>query len=174
MMRSATLILDSSVLLNLYRYPKQARDDFLTVLRSVKERLWIPYQVAVEFQENRLAVIADQVARFDDVRKLVNSAKQSLISEFSRLQLNKRHSVIDPDTFLQKFEGLVAGFLGELQRLEENHPDVFHEDELRDSVDELLEGRIGQPPAAQEWLDELYADGRKRFQRQIPPGYKDV
>ena len=116
MMQSATLILDSSVLLNLYRYPKQARDDFLSILRSVKERLWIPYQVALEFQENRLSVIADQVARFDDVRKLINSTKQNLLAELDKLQLNKRHSVINPDKFMQKFGSLAEAFLDELQK----------------------------------------------------------
>jgi len=36
------VILDTNVLLNLYRYPSEARDDLLKVFQQISDRLWIP------------------------------------------------------------------------------------------------------------------------------------
>src|SRR5580658_3532495 len=58
---------DSSVLLNLYRFPMGASSDFLKVLGHLKDRLWLPHQVALEFQRNRSRVRFEQVARFGAV-----------------------------------------------------------------------------------------------------------
>ena len=85
LMRSARVVLDSSALLNLYRYPTQAREDLLSVLDAISDRLWIPYQVALEFQQNRPAVIADQVARFRDVRGVIDQAERNFVDELTRI-----------------------------------------------------------------------------------------
>ena len=58
--QKATIALDANVLLNLYRYPIQARNDLLSVLRRVSGRLFVPYQAALEYQRQRLHVIALQ------------------------------------------------------------------------------------------------------------------
>jgi hypothetical protein len=50
------IILDTSALLNLYRYPIPARDRLLTVLELLKDRLWLPHQAALEYQRNQPAV----------------------------------------------------------------------------------------------------------------------
>ncbi len=51
--------LDANVLLNLYRYTEQARDDLLSVLDRLEDRLWVPNQVLVEFWRNREGVLRD-------------------------------------------------------------------------------------------------------------------
>ena len=50
---------DANVLLNLYRYTDQARDDLLSVLERLGNQLWVPHQVLVEFWRNRDAVLRD-------------------------------------------------------------------------------------------------------------------
>ena len=82
--KEGQIVLDANVLLDFYRLPTSARDELLTVLELLKERLWIPYQVALEFQRRRLTVIsserkATEVALskakdlFEDFRKRVQS-----------------------------------------------------------------------------------------------------
>jgi len=46
-------VLDTSVLLNLHRYRDAARIDILAALTTIKDRLWIPYHVALEYERNR-------------------------------------------------------------------------------------------------------------------------
>src|SRR5712672_2979276 len=86
----ATIVLDANVLLNLYRYPIQARDDLLSLLGKVSSRLFVPYQAALEYQRHRLDVIASQLKRFEDVRKVLQDVQGRLSGEFGRLQLKKR------------------------------------------------------------------------------------
>ncbi len=69
--QSATFVLDANILLNMYRYPEEARRQLFTVVQSIAPRLWVPYQAALEFQRNRLTVIAEQKKRFSDVRKVL-------------------------------------------------------------------------------------------------------
>ncbi len=64
-------LLDSNVLLDLHRFPKRVVDDFYTVFVRLSDRLWIPHQVALEYQENRLRVIADQKEKFNEVRRIL-------------------------------------------------------------------------------------------------------
>ena len=66
--KKCVFILDASVLLNLYRYPEKAREDLARILEHIKSQLWVPHQAALEYQENRLKVIAEQKSRYRKVR----------------------------------------------------------------------------------------------------------
>ena len=167
-------VLDASVLLNLYRFPQEARDDLLKILRNVSGRSWLPYQAALEYQENRLNVIVDQVAKYEDVREILQKCKGHLVGQLNQLQLKKRHSRINPDHFLAQLRPVFDEFLVELEQLEQEQPGVFQEDPIRQQIDELFEGKIGSPPESQEALDTLYQEGGARYEAMRPPGYKDA
>ena len=55
-------IFDSNVLLDLYRLPESASNDLIGVLRDerLQKRIWIGFQVVVEFLNNRHEAISDQ------------------------------------------------------------------------------------------------------------------
>lgn len=59
-LRTATIVVDANVLLNLYYYNEATRDDLLGVLRKLGDRLWLPHQVVREFWRNRLGVLANR------------------------------------------------------------------------------------------------------------------
>ena len=42
-------VFDANVLLHLYRFPRQLREDFLKILKdhSFKERIWLPFQAGI-------------------------------------------------------------------------------------------------------------------------------
>ena len=166
-------IFDASVLLNLYRYPSQARQDLLSVLKSVQHRLWIPYQAALEYQENRLNVIAEQMKRFEDVRTILDKTEQALNHGLDQLQLAKRHSAIRVDDFVRGIHSRIRNFKNRLDELQEAQPDVSAHDVLREEISYLFADKIGQPPS-QKALDELYEEGELRYQNKQPPGYLDA
>lgn len=68
MWRECTFVLDANILLNLYRYRPEERDQFLAILSKLKERIWLPHQAAREYQRNRLKVIQDQHAAYERSR----------------------------------------------------------------------------------------------------------
>lgn len=52
----ALFVPDANVLLHCIRHPAPVRDELLRVFEVLKESLWIPHQVGLEFHRNRLDV----------------------------------------------------------------------------------------------------------------------
>ena len=61
---NSLIVFDTNVLLNLYRYNEDARTEFINVIKFYKERLWIPYQVGLEFHRLRSDIIKGQDLSF--------------------------------------------------------------------------------------------------------------
>ncbi len=171
--KTATFVLDANILLDLYRFPSKASEELLGALEKLSERLWIPHQAALEYQRNRLTVIAEQKRTFYKVRKAIDKTKADLKSQIQDLQLKKRHSSIDMDEFMSDLDKLTTGFLESLNKLEENQPNVSVEDHMRVKIDTLLSGKVGDNPFDQKAVDDIYKEGEKRFAGEIPPGFKD-
>ncbi|GAI32387.1 unnamed protein product, partial [marine sediment metagenome] len=172
--KSCVFVLDANALLNLYRYSKETRDDLLTILRKISDRLWIPHQAVLEYQENRLDIIAEQLKKYEDVKQVLREVKNKLTGDLGHLQLSKRHPLIDPNSLLEKVNTIFTEFTQELEKLEQKQPDVTDDDKLRNEIDALLRGKVGSPPESQEELDKIYEEGEKRYRDKRPPGYMDV
>ena len=46
--KSAIIVVDTNILLNFYRYSEDTKREMIKILTNLKERLWIPYQIAKE------------------------------------------------------------------------------------------------------------------------------
>ncbi len=171
--KTAVFVFDANVLLNLYRYQSPTRDDLLKVLEKLGDRIWIPYHVGLEFERNRLIVIADQKKRFLDVRNAVKKSKASLITDLNNLQLSTRHSLINPDNLINGYEKLTNEFLNELDGLQKKQQGLTAFDPLREKIEKLFNDRVGSPPANQEIIDKINKDGEHRFSIKNPPGFAD-
>jgi hypothetical protein len=172
--KDAVFIFDTNVLLNLYRFRASTREDLLGVLEKLSPRIWLPHHAALEFQRNRLKVLASQIKLFSDVRKSLAKAKSSLVSEIGNLKLDKRHSLIDATPFMESLEGLVSDFQNDLDKAYAEQQKVHEADELRSRLEKLFEGRVGDAPESQIELDKLYEVAKERYKCKIPPGYEDV
>ena len=171
--RQGLFVFDTNVLLNLYRYRATTRDELIQVLGKLAGRIWIPHHVALEFQRNRLKVIAEQSKRFSEVRKAVEKARLTLTSELDKLQLRKRHSLIDPQPLTDGFDALANDFLGRLDQLQQTQQGLTAPDPLKQKIEALFDGRVGSAPESQEVVEGLYAEAALRFKAAIPPGYQD-
>ena len=165
-----TIVLDTNVLLNLYRYPVAARDDILTLLQSVQERLWIPHHVALEYHRNRDSVIRAQLEVFEKVKRVLSVAR--IERELDGLQLRRRHSLISADSVLNEIKPALERFEAELSELEDEHVKSIGPDPIRDSLDRLIGNKIGPAPSQSD-LDALYREGETRYAAGIPPGGAD-
>lgn len=87
--KDGLFVLDANFLLNIYRFPEKASNELLDIMSKISDRLWIPYEAALEFQRNRLSVIADQKKKFSDVRILFDDTKKQFKVGLSKLQLKK-------------------------------------------------------------------------------------
>lgn len=171
--REALFVFDTNVLLNLYRYQATTRDKLLEVLTQLADRMWIPHHVALEFQRNRMKVIADQNQRFHEVRKAIQSAADGLKNDLGKLQLVQRHSLIDPERITSGFDELAKKFVAELEETQGKQQSITAPDPLKDKVEELFDSRVGNEPKDQAELDAIYKKAIKRYELGIPPGFMD-
>lgn len=171
--REALVVLDANVLLNLYRYREQTRDELLVILARLQNRVWIPHHVGLEFYRNRLKVISEQSNRFDEVRKVVTDFQKNLRDNLGQLQVSTRHAQINPESLLHDIDRAIEEYYSVLDKQKENQPAVSEDDSIRDAVEEIFRGRVGAPISDQASLDNLYAEAKKRAEARIPPGYED-
>lgn len=168
------VVLDTNVLLSLYRTPDLARNEIIGILEKIKEKIWIPYHVALEFQRNRPQVIEDSIKRTTETFEKSKSAIKTAINAINSLEIEKHSKNLSPKDILNALEKSLSLTEDVEAKLSTQQPGLSIEDELRASIDNLIESRIGHPPKNQNELDELVKDADKRYALMIPPGFKDT
>ncbi|MFC6462768.1 PIN-like domain-containing protein [Paracoccus aerius] len=169
----ALFVFDTNCLLNLYRYRTETRDQLINVIEKISGRIWIPHHVALEFQRNRLKVILSQKKRFSEIREVITNSQNKLQSEIGNLQLERRHSLIDPSPLINGFKELVERFFSDLDALQKSQQPISTHDPIKIKIEELFDGKVGNGPSEQKEVDDLYKLAEKRYQFKIPPGYLD-
>ena len=74
-------ILDTNILLNLYRYSPKTRGKFFEFLNRLSSRLWLPHQVAKEYQHQRLNVIVEQEESYKRMKETFEKSPLELSDE---------------------------------------------------------------------------------------------
>ena len=172
--KNGTIVLDTNILLNLYRYKKNTRDKLLNVLDEFSDRIWIPHHVGLEYYRNRLSVIATQNNTFKKVKDSIHKSFATMENELGQLNLEKRHSDIDTSTFLNNVSDQINKFTSDLDDLNKKSIKVNSEDIIKDTLEKLFKNSIGNSYSNQNELDKIYTEGEKRFKFSMPPGYMDA
>ncbi|ROR23058.1 hypothetical protein EC845_1972 [Comamonas sp. BIGb0124] len=170
----ALIVLDTNVLLDLYRLPTSTRDEFLTVLSTLKDRLWIPHQVALEFQRRRITVINAE-------RKSIQNGLEKAVGYFGDLKGIIAGLELEKRGLQEKGSSLESGLIAMEEQVAKLFDEIlakqlnsFSEDPIRDSLDELYKGGVGDGPVSQDVLDGVFEEGEGRFENLIPPGFLDA
>ncbi len=170
----ATIVLDTNVLLDLYRLPESAQNDLLNLFEYFESRIWIPHQVALEFQRNRLKVMASERKSTEDVISGFEKYISEIKSNVELLQLDKRILDVNPDKILEKFYTSGDELKGIIAAVHVNQPDISSIDNIRERIDRIFNGKIGAAPAGNNDIEALVRDGDARYSSKIPPGFADA
>lgn len=157
-------VLDTNVLLDLYRFSDSAREALFKVMESLGERLWIPYQVAAEYFENRLGVIEDQSDAYAKSISGLKIAKEKFNS-------GSRHPFVSDkvfDQFISSYDLMIK----ELEGKQKTYLSFVGDDVIKAKIGTLLNGKVGEP-YSEERLQEVAGEGEKRYLENIPPGFQD-
>ncbi|MEX1214387.1 PIN domain-containing protein [Saccharospirillum sp.] len=157
-------VIDTNVLINLYRYSDSARNELLKIFGKIDGRLWMPYRVAEEYLSNRLSEISKQSKEYDATEKEIDKLKRSL-------ENSRKHPFVS-DRTLKKANKLFDEIAKELKENKELHESRFQNDDIQDRISSLFSGNIGSGFSENE-LVKLISEGEKRYKEKIPPGYKD-
>ncbi|MEN1990300.1 PIN-like domain-containing protein [Paenibacillus hubeiensis] len=162
---NCAFVLDANALLNLFRYPKESRDAMLEILESIKERIWIPHQVALEYHVNLETVLYEQKDQYEKLEKECVSELQKLISKLKNL----KHSNINTNIMVESLEQSSDLIKKELSTQREEQPDLLT---IKDKINDLIGDNIG-PEFTQDELNEIFSEGNERYENNVPPGYAD-
>ncbi|MFO0358824.1 MAG: PIN-like domain-containing protein [Sphingobacteriaceae bacterium] len=166
-----TFAFDANTLLNLYRYSENTRKDFLSALKAIKQKLFLPHQAALEFHSNRIGVIEGIGHSYDNLYKIFeNNFEKNLEPQINQF---KKHPVISIDQINKLHSEFLKKISSELEKQRKNHPDFKTKDEVLDQLTELFESATGKEFTKEE-LIKIYTEGKERYAEGIPPGYKDL
>jgi len=166
-------VLDANVLLNLYCYSPETREELLGILGGISDRLWIPHQAALEYHQRHLGVIEQQTAAYDEIQKVLDKAWKKLASDLRSLLRRGRHPLVELDPLLERVKSVFTETKEELKKTKQEHPDWLDHDPIKDAITTLFEGKVGSPYPP-ERINEIYREGKTRYERKMPPGYQDA
>ncbi|RMN25848.1 hypothetical protein ALQ62_03392 [Pseudomonas coronafaciens pv. zizaniae] len=162
---SGLIILDTNVLLNLYRYSDSTKTELLSIINQLSDRIWIPNQVAKEFLSNRLIVIGEQSELY--------GSHISALQDFKRpLESQKKHPFISEALF-RECDTIFEKLRNELETSKRFHDERINKDDIKDELSAILDGKVGQGYDS-EALEKIILDGESRYNEKIPPGFKDI
>ena len=171
-------VVDTNVLLHLYRYSRSTRDELLEVLRALEDKLFLPHQVGQEFLDRRLTTIRTQREGFSRLRRRVTGVRGEMESELRKV-LRLRDGEDLPEGLREALEEVPSGgyeALSErLEALEKDLPRASNspdDDEVWATVERLVEGNVG-PPYQDDEMRKAKEEAERRRNAKIPPGFKD-
>lgn len=170
--RQATIVVDTNVLLELYRLSVPARDEALAVLESIGPRLWVPHQVTEEFRRNVDVARGELAAAYKKSRGLVVKASNDAKEAFgaSRRWKDSRGDVsglLDEilDRFCSVLDALVAADAAIVPA---------DDDPVLRRIDALLDSAAAKEPDPLTVRRRVEEFATWRAPNQIPPGWRDV
>lgn len=167
------MVLDTSVLLDLYRVPEVTRAKILDMLRSWHGRLWIPHQVGIEFQSRRMQTIAEVARKAESVPAEIHAKFDAYRRNVDEMELPNR-GCPEVKSLIDEMVGIEQKIAEMASRALAGALEPGGNDPVLTAIDELLEGAVGEPPDSQDALKKIYAEGEQRYAVKMGPGYEDA
>lgn len=175
------IVLDTTVLLELYRQPANISLDVISALKRILTNIYIPRQVYEEYLKNYHKICGDEKKKYkkvtkelsdslkklqNDIAKKVGEYRKHNYTDISKLQKNLNEKIKDTQNIITEFE---KSHHAEIQL----NINFLQNDKVKEFVDLLLnQGSIGQKiPFSIKIL--LLQEGQVRYDNLIPPGFHD-
>lgn len=172
---NSVIVLDTNILLNLYRYSKETSEKLLALLEKSKDRLWLPHQIALEFHLNRTNVILDQQTSYEKIESILRKKSSEIDSSLKKElgSYRKKHVTLSIDSIIEQIKSSIDRLASEISQEQQDHPILLKNDHIKQQITTLFENKVGQPYKKNE-LEEIAKEADKRYSLEIPPGYRDA
>lgn len=156
----STIVFGASVLLDLLKISYGM--DFLDIVNEKigTERLWLPYDTAWLYHERLANVVDEQIKNVDSAASALNRLKASFSD-------TGQHPYI-PDTLTVDFDKMMNKIKEALDKDRNFLLGHLNNSDLRKRIDELFQGRIGEP-YEQNQLEQLYQESEERHKQRRHP-----
>lgn len=184
-------VFDTSTLLEFYYYSDKSRKEILTkILLKLEGRLWITNHTQFEYFKNRENVykkpFIEKYKKIENedlvfIKNDLSSLKNRIEDFFKKTSVKDTHPFID-QTKIIKYKTKVEKMCGEYSTFELLIKKEFtkREKELKEiEKDDIIFKSFSKifqitEEYSYEKINEIILDGERRFQHNIPPGYKDA
>ncbi|RYM35734.1 hypothetical protein ERX46_01700 [Brumimicrobium glaciale] len=181
--KDAIIVLDTNSILNLYRYSEENRGKYFEILKKAKDRLYLTHHICNEFYKNRLTIIENRSSFKDTIKELIEENQNKLLNIInnysgpdkynSALSILKHENelkeciVSELETSLKKIDSSIDKFK---QDLDFNY--VQGKDPILEELVEIINDKVSLELTLEE-TEAIYKGGIERYEKEIPPGYKD-
>ncbi|WP_378106193.1 PIN domain-containing protein [Chryseobacterium sp. sg2396] len=161
---NAIFIFDTNVLFDFYRYSNDTVEILFTIFEKIKDNIWIPNWVGLEYHRGLEDRIKEQVEHY-------TSSIKELKSFCDRIKKQREHPFLTQDLQeeLGKFNKI---FETELNTQKNKLRNLIIENPIKEKIASIIGDNIGDPLTIEE-ESLIIENGEKRLSQKIPPGYID-
>ncbi len=171
----AIFVFDANVLLDIFQFSPKTSGELIEILERLKDtkRIWIPYQFAYEYHKNLIPVqkaingakgkIKNAVQQHKKIKEVLNR-----LSTRAGFKVNETH--IEE---IEEVEGIFEKILQDLSNFENEYKSNGDGDLLAEKIAQLFAGNVGEYNSDPR-IENISSIGKQRFDRKIPPGFKDA
>jgi len=147
---TSIFVFDANVLLVLYFYPEEYAKSIIKIIKKLSPRIWAPYQVILEYLDNRTKTIHQLDNSINELKKILTNFENKFNDD-----LTKSFSV-NPIIYSKKIiDGLKNYFEKTKKILDEKTktlPDYKENDWILKDIEILFEDKIGEPINSEELI----------------------
>lgn len=167
-------VFDTNCLLNLYRCEDHTREDIINVMNELSDRIWIPFQVGLEYQRNRRTVIEESINSLKKIKEELQGIYTKNLLLPGNVKKNLYSSLSDEISGLQKhIQTPIDEYINSrITPRIENKENISKHDFIRDTIDTIVNDKIGSAPSQDE-INAIDKEGEERYKNKTPPGFKD-
>ncbi len=167
MWQECIFVFDANVLLNIYRYTPQTREELFDIFEQLKERIWLPHQAMLEYFENREEVISQQYSIGNDLETALSSASKIIEAKYKR-----GHPFANTGFIAEIIKEAIEKINASIAEAQSKYPNLIENDYLLGKITRLFNCKVGSkyPPKR---IEEIHKEFEQRYRLQIPPGYRD-
>jgi hypothetical protein len=163
--KNSIFTFDANILLNFYKYRAETTTTFFSLLEKVKDRSWLTNQAVQEYFNNRLIVISEQEKAYSDLKESISNNVEDPLNN------QRKHPYIGHD-LLEEFKLISSKLRAELDARSKEYSKRLSKDDILEKIVEIFDDKVGDN-FDEEKTNDLYKEGDKRYNLDIPPGFKD-
>ncbi len=136
---STLYVFDTNVLLNLYSYAENTRNDFFNLIeKNIHSLVWIPYHVALEYQRKRLDIIKNEKKNFNEIENYLSKIESLIKTDIKdKLRLNQRFPNLEKATekLHSNITKEIEEYKREIEKQNKKQPDINSGDKIRNKLE---------------------------------------
>lgn len=166
------IILDTNYLLEVIKSPTIVSKQYVEAIEKVKNNIYIPYLVALEFNFNKSKRKKIKMQEINNYKSGISDNIEKVKEKIKEINLVNNDN---KEKFTKDIIKLTEKYSKDLQSLIDTNIEsiVTNEQEnLYNRLIKVIENKIGDP-YTQEWILDIEKEGQNRFDKSIPPGFDD-